>query len=468
MVRRFALVLPMLLLPLSLRPAVPQNLAKAVPQVQSADLGASRDAAIWPGFSFTQTALLVFDPDNRKALLFHVDPLPPDFPPVDPSQSAVGLGSLPEGQSPREGTAPAAGRLCAWISAARLSAEGGGAAVEVLYAGAFKVFEAFRGFPQAPVVSEGDFPFLDAEQNALARAEGALLFHGLSAAPAEIRAYLSAFLELRRQRQSRLPKALRTYEWGREVEDGLAAYAGYLARARSDAEGARSALLEALGERDFLETGPKGQRLAATGCALALILDRLGMDWKAAFEKTSRTSLEPVLAQAAAGTQAADLAFLDLPRLLREEGEAVAAAKAVRQAKIKAIREASGLVVEVDVEKVLASPGIRWSNRYAPNGVLRLEKNGEIRERYYNLVGDGLLDLASSRPLLIETRKSLTVGFAADEIPYIALDGKPLVLTAGETREGNVEVRGNHFVLKVTRARLRYVPKVLTLEVLVP
>lgn len=468
MPRSAPLALSTLLLTLALSAAVPPKLAKAVPEVQAADRGTAQDPAIWPGFSFPQTALLVFDPASRQALLFHVDPLPADFPPADPALPAVGLGSLPEGQAPREGTAPAAGRLCAWISADRLPAEGGGDATEILYAGAFKVFEAFRGFPQAPAVPEADFPFLDAEMNALSRAEGALLARCLSAPPAEIRGYLSAFLALRQRRQSRLPEALRAYEWGREVEDGLAAYAGHVARARSDAEGARSALLKSLGEWGRKGAGLGGERLAATGCALALTLDRLGGDWKAAFEKTPRTSLEPVLAGAAANAQPADLTFLDLPGLLREEGEAAASARAEREAKVKAIREAAGLVVEVNVEKALASPGVRWSNRYAPNGVLRLEGNGEIREKYYNLVGEGVLDLASSRPLLIETRKSLTVGFAADEIPYIALDGKPLVLSAGETREGAVEVRGNHFVLKVNRARLRYAPKVLTLEPLIP
>ncbi len=468
MTRRAVLVPPMLLLTLALSAAVPEKLAKAVAQVQAADGGAQQDPAIWPGFSFTQTALLVFDPPSRQALLFHVEPLPADFPAVDPTLPSVGAGSLPEGQSPREGSAPAAGRLCAWISADRLPAEGGGATTAVLYAGAFKVFEAFRAFPQAPAVPEADLPFLDAEQNALARAEGRLLSRCLTAPPEEIRGYLSAFLALRQRRQSRMAEALRAYEWGKEVEDGLAAYAGYLARSRSDAEGARSALVKALEEGGRKGAGLRGERFTATGCALALALDRINGGWKAAFEKTPRTSLEPVLAQAAAGAPAADLAFLDLPRLLSEEGEAVAAAKAEREAKIKAIREASGLVVEVNVEKALAAPGVRWSNRYAPNGVLRLEGGGEIREKYYNLVGEGVLDLASSRPLLIETRKSLTVGFAADEIPFIALDGKPLLLSAGETREGSVEVRGNHFTLKIAKARLRYVPKVLSLEPLLP
>lgn len=468
MSRSAAFALPMLLLALVSFASVPPNLAGAVPQVQAADRGTAQDPAIWPGFSFAQTALLVFDPASRQALLFHVEPLPPEFPAADPSLGTVGQGSLPEGQTPREGTAPAAGRLCAWISAERLPAEGGGAATEVLYRGAFKVFEAFRGIPQAPAVPEADFPFLDAELNALTRAEGALLSRCLTAPPAEVRGYLAAFLALRQRRQSRLPEALRAYEWGREVEDGLAAFAGYLARARSDAGGARSALEKALSEGGRMGAGLRGERLAATGCALAIALERLGGDWRAAFEKTSRTSLEPVLASAAAGAPPADLAILDLPGLLREEGEAAAAARAEREAKVKAIREASGLVVEVNVEQALASPVVRWSNRYAPNGVLRLEGSGEIREKYYNLVGEGLLDLASSRPLLIQPRRSITAGFAADEIPFISLDGKPLVLSAGETREGAVEVRGNHFVLKITRARLRYAPKVLTLEPVAP
>ena len=111
MPRSGAFAVPLLALTLSAPAAVPPNLAKAVAQVQAADRGASQDGTIWPGFSFGQTALLVFDAASRHALLFHVDPLPPDFPSADPSSPAVGLGSLPDGQNPREGTAPAAGRL---------------------------------------------------------------------------------------------------------------------------------------------------------------------------------------------------------------------------------------------------------------------------------------------------------------------------------------------------------------------
>ncbi|MEW6759132.1 MAG: hypothetical protein AB1347_13000, partial [Acidobacteriota bacterium] len=97
-----------------------------------------------------------------------------------------------------------------------------------------------------------------------------------------------------------------------------------------------------------------------------------------------------------------------------------------------------------------------------------LDRTREIRERYYSLVGEGHFEFASSRPILIETRKGMTAGFSAAEVPYMTLDGQPLSLSAGQVLEGALEIRGNQLTLKVDRARLTYSPKTLVVEPLLP
>ncbi|MEW5764245.1 MAG: hypothetical protein ACOYXN_01020 [Acidobacteriota bacterium] len=447
---------------------VPPPLVRAIPQVRDAGAGAAGDSAIWPGFSFTQVCILVFDPASKSALLFHVDPLPQEFQPADPSAPGVGFGPIPSGEPPREGTGPVAGRLGQWVSADRLPPAPGPAATEFLYSRAFQVFEAYRGFPQPVGIPETEFPLYDAEFNALSRAEGAILLRALGAQKIDLPGLVAAFLSLRERRQSVLSEAARAYEWRTEADEGLAAYAGYVARSRTDAAGAAADLGRRLGDGGREGAGITGARFAATGCALALILDRIGVNWKAEFEKTSRESLRPTLAMVSAAATPADLGFANLADLRREEGEALARSQAEREARERAVTQADGLVVRINLEAALANPQVRWSNRYAPNGILKLDRTREIREKYYSLVGEGHFEFASSRPILIETRKGMTAGFAAGEVPYMTLDGQPLSLSAGQVLEGSLEIRGNQLTLKVDRARLTYSPKTLVVEPLLP
>jgi hypothetical protein len=338
----------------------------------------------------------------------------------------------------------------------------------LLYSRAFQVFEAYRGFPQPLAIPETEFPLYDAEFNALSRAEGAILIRALSAQKLDLPGLLGAFLGLRDRRQASLSDAARAHEWRVETDEGLSAYAGYVARSRTDPSGAAADLAQRLRDGGREGAGIAGPRFAATGCALALVLDRIGMDWRAEFEKTSRDSLRPTLALASGAATPADLAFAGLADLRREEGEALARSQAERDARLRSIAQADGLVLRIDLETALANPQVRWSNRYAPNGILRLDRAREIREKYYSLVGEGHFEFASSRPILIETRKGVTAGFSSSEVPYMTLDGQPLSLSAGQVLEGALEVRGSQLTLKVDRARVSYSPKTLVVEPLLP
>lgn len=444
---------------------VPAALQQAVPLMKSADQRAQVvDKAIWQNFNFQDVPVFVFDQATRSGLLFHVSPLPGRFTPMDAENPGIGIGPLPEGQKPTEGVGPIGERLGAWIDAKSLPADTGPGAMELVYGRAFKVFEAYRGFPQ-PAMPEGlYFPDLDAHNNALSRAEDDLLIHMLSAQRDELPSLIAAFLSLRHRRQAGLPEGLRPYEWALEATNGLAAYAGYQARSSQDPSGARQDLISSLRACGKDGKGVTGERFAYTGCALALVLDASGTAWKKEFEQTDRKSLEPVLIKAAGGAPIANLSFLDMDSLLKEEAQRVAAIRAQQQDAIAKITGAPGLVVELDLETALTVPGVQWSNKYVPSGVTDINRTTQIRDSYYSLTGKGLLEFASSRPILIEIRKSITAGFGKDEMPYITLDGKKIDLKSGERVTGEVEIKGVHYSLKVSNADLVYRPGLLKIS----
>jgi hypothetical protein len=445
---------------------LPASLMNAATMVQETDrISESVDSSVWPGFSFSGTDLFVWDKETRTGMLFHVSPLPAGFAPMDAAHATIGIGAVPQGASLVAGPNPIAGRLAAWISGDQMPWDKGTPVVaQEFYSGAFKVFEAYRGFAQATPPQGASYPMLDAEADALLRAEGRVLAKALSSDKTQIPSLISAFLSLRAQRLARLQSGLRDYEWTKEMADGLAAYAGYQVRFKLDPQGARADLFKELQNLAKDEVGAEGPRFGTTGCALALVLDQVAPQWKVEFEKGARNSLQPILEKAAGQSAPADLAFVDLDGLRREQQAVVAGVRAEQQAKLDAILKADGLVLVLNLDSVLSKPDIKWSNRYVPNGVMKLDGSREIRTNYYNLTGPGVLDFASSRPILIETRKSITAGFGADEKPYMTLNGKPLNLDPGQVVDGDFELRGNHLTLRVNDAHLSYLPKTLTVE----
>lgn len=440
----------------------PPSLSGTAEVVRRADaLSGSADPAIWPGFDFKQVALFVFDAKSRQGALYHVTPLPSGFA-ADPAVPGAGIGSVPEGESLREGSGPVGGRLGAWIEVGRLSEPGDSGGIRALYRGAFKVFAAYRGVEQPGAVRPESFPLRDAEANALARAEDLIVIRMLTAPAAEIPGLMAGFLQTRQKRQSALAPGLAEWEWSTEVYEGLSDYAGMVAWSKLDGPGASASLKRDLERFGHLGEGQTGERFAATGCALAMILDRTGADWKTAFEKTDKHSLAPVLAKAAGVVPASDLSFVGIDGIRAEEAQAAAAENAKIQAKVDAVKNAKGLVLSLELESALQAPGVRWSNRYAPETPEQAGTDLQVREKYFNLVGEGLVDFASSRPILVETRKRIEAGFGPDEIPYMTLDGKPVELSAGQILTGRFELKGNHLTLTVSRARISYDPKVLT------
>ncbi len=454
----------------ALSAAVPDALQKDVPLMKSADQTAKQaDKAIWQDFAFQDVPVFIFDPATNSGLLFHVSPLPTGFNPLDADTPGIGLGSSIVGEhKPAEGVGPIGERLGAWISTESLPVASVPRSIEIIYRRAFGVFEAYRGFPQ-PTMPEGVyFRTLDAQNDAMSRAEDMLLVHMLSAQRSEIPSLIGAFLSLRHRRQAGIPEALRPYEWALETTNGLAEYAGYMARNSSDPNGARQDLIRSLETYGKEGKGVTGERFTYTGCALALVLDAAGVDWKTELEQTDKSSLEPVLVKAAGTAPIADLSFLDVDGIVKEESARIAAIKARQQAGMDEITKAPGLVVELDLTSALTVPGIAWSNKYVPSGVTDISRTTQVRDNYYSLTGKGLLEFASSRPILIKIRESITAGFAKDEIPYITLDGRKLELKPGQAVTGELEIKGVHYSLKVNKARLEYQPNLLKVTPMAP
>ncbi len=441
---------------------VPGELMKALPLVKTADQRAQTvDKTIWQDFNFQNVPLFVYDAASRNGLLFHVSPLPSGFSPL-PAHPDVGTGAVGADLKPIAGVGPIAERLGAWIPEKDLLQGDQSKSIELLYRRAFRVFEAYRGFPHPTKPDGVDFPDLDPQNDALSRAEDLLLIHMLSAPKSDLPSLFAAFVSLRHRRQAALPAGLAAYESGMEVTNGIAEYAGFKAVESSGGGGANQSLVDALRSFGKDGKGVTGERFTYTGCALAAILDRTGMDWKTGLEKTDKTSFEPVLLEAAGNAPLANLSFLNLDDLLKQEEESAAAIKAGRQAKVDAITKAPGLVIDLNLASALAIQGIQWSNKYVPGGVTDIDRNSQVRDTYYNLTGKGLLEFASSRPIYIKVRKSIVAGFAKDEMPYITLDGKKVDLKAGQVVTGEVDITGVHYSLHVTNAELSYSPGVLT------
>ena len=468
-IKAFVVLIALTAVSSALPAEVPGALQKDVPLMKTADQRAQQvDKAIWQNFTFQDVPVFIFDSATNDGLLFHVSPLPAGFNPLGADSPGVGVGSIAGGQKPVEGVGPIAERLGAWISTQSLPVASEPRSIEIIYRRAFRVFEAYRGFPQ-PAMPEGVyFSDLDAQNDALSRAEDMLLVHMLSAQRSALPSLIGAFLSLRNSRQSGIPAALRPYEWAAETTNGLAEYAGYMARSGSDPDGARQDLIHSLETFGKEGRGVTGERFTYTGCALALVLDTVGVDWKTEFEQTDKSSLEPVLVKVAGSAPIANLSFLDLDGIVKEESVRVAAIKARQQAEMDEITKAPGLVVELDLSSALTVPGIDWSNKYVPTGVTDISRTTQIRDNYYSLTGAGMLQFASSRPVLIKIRESITSGFAKDEIPYITLDGRKLELRAGQAVTGELEIKGVHYSLKVKKARLEYQPGLLKVSPMAP
>jgi len=457
-----------LLVCISVAPAAqgPDSLSRLVPLLIQADRAAvAANPKVWPGFVYEKYPIFIWDAEASMGLLAHIDTAPPGFLPADPSYSSILYGPMPAGETPQVGPAGFAGRLTAWIPAEALS-ERPDRALSTLFENVFSVFAHYQRMALANPFPGNSYPVLNAENNALARAENLLLARMLSMGEVQLKPHLKAFLDLRNRRQGMLSEEHREYENGMEVFEGLAKYAGL----QVEGGGVRASTADLVSRLDkFNREGYGGakERYAYTGCALALIFDRAVPDWKLFFEKTQRNSLLPVIGNLTLEASPADLGFLGIPGLQAEERAAVDRILAERQALVDSILKSPGLVVAVDLRTVLSLPTIEWSQRFSKNGITKLSPEMEIRNEYFELVGEGVMEFRSSRPILIEVGKSITLEFPDLKKVLVTVDGRKPEFGEGNVPViGRLDIRGEHFELTADRAQVSYANRRLGVEIL--
>lgn len=438
---------------------VPAVFNRILPILKAAEQNAPKaDSKIWPGFEFEKTPIFIWDADSGQGLLLNTSSIPKGFTQPFASMPRVALGPIPPGTTPADAVMPVVDRLAAWLNVQALtSAKDQATAVGVLYRSAFDVFEPYQNFVQASPLSSGTYPYLNANANALAMAENRLLAKMVGAGQSQAAPLLAAFLQIRQKRQALLPPAIANYEWTHEVDDGISQYAAYQAMAVSARAEAEQDLIKQI--ESFKPTQPETEAThwAFSGCALALALDETGKDWKVMFQKGSRDSLEPVIEEVTKGVTPADTAFLDMSQLQKQAEEAVQEIKSQQQNFLDQILKADGLIVKLNLTGVIGNHGIKWSNRYSTKDVYHLGDGREIRNSYYQLKGQGFLTCTSGRPLLIIVRKSMTVGFSKDHMPWVKVDGKQAGFKKGVTTlTGKVEIRGDRYELAISDARLDF------------
>jgi len=440
------------------------RLLALLPAVKAAEAAMpALEAKIWTGFKFQQAPLVLFDPTSKRALLVHFPALPDGFTPADPTVPGSGIGSLPAGVTLFSGAAqPFGGRLAGCLDVAQMEGSSADAARRLLVREAFRVYEQYAGIPAAPAPPSGGYPAFLPENNALLRAEARLCVQLAHASPAEAPGLAAALLSLRARRQAKLSPDALAFERGHEVADGLAEYAGFASIDRTAGVRLLDGLLDG-----YAAPGKAAdtRRFSATGAAQALLFDTALTGWKASFDKTTRDSLEPLLTRVAGSTPAADTSALGLDGLVAEETRLEQERQARQTQLLAAVEKAQGLVLIVDLGSALDFPGVKWSSRYDPKGMVAIDQTRVLHSNF-KLAGTGVLDFAASRPTLYVVRKSVTTGFDPPEVPYIVVDGRPTSFSKEmPSATGKVEVRGAMFQFTAEHARADWDPATRRLTV---
>jgi hypothetical protein len=446
---------------------IPPALAPAYDaSVQAVSASSKIDEKAWQGFRFRDCPVLIYDSASRAALAVNVPSAFQGF--TATSQPSIFYGQIPQNEIIGPGIRPFGPKLMVWIDIRELTKSYTPAFVIVEEA--FKIFEAYRGFNDKGTFVPGAYPVLNVENNTMSRFENSLLIKAVTSPKEEMRPYLSAFNSAREKRQALLPKEISESEESRELVDGSAAYAAYLSLSEEQQRGYVQEVLIRLGNYNKGGEGAE-KRFKDTGFAQCYLFGVLQYDFRTTIEKYSKDSLKSALKAVIVNIKPADGSFFGFDAAMAEEAAATKIEEDRRTAILAQIQKAEGLVVYVKIGDFLASTNgkIPWSNRYEPQGIIHLSAEKIIYEKYFKLECKELFNFASSRPIFVEAKKSLTVGFSAGDIQLMMLtvDGNRMEFAKDSPPvTGAFEAKGPQWEMKISKATLTwdYTTRTLTIE----
>lgn len=421
------------------------------------------DDKLWNGYRFREYPLVVYDSKERDALLINFSNPPQNFVALDDKNNFYGKISSSEALIP--GPGPFHNRLVNFVDIKTLNQS----PKRILIEESFKLFLAYRGFKDLGTFVPGSYPILNAENNYLSRCENLILLKAMYSDPVEIKPLLSTFCSIRTKREAIVPKDILEIENSNELIDGLSSYMGYLVLDEKE----KSEFLSNLTKK--LEENNKGgfnaeKRFKDSGFALLYLLERLKYDYRNAIDKSSKGSLVEILKPYVANTTPKDIAtLLDIEKIREEEINLAKEKENIINATLEKIEKAEGLVIFIKIDDYLqkTEQKYRWVNLFEQEEITYLNTSKIIFKRYFKLSQGENFYFASSRPILVEVRKSITIGFGKDEIPFILVDGKGASFEKDSPPViASLEIKGIHFEAKIKKAKASwdYTTRRLTIE----
>ena len=386
---------------------------------------------IWPGWGLEKTPVVVYEPGRVAYLVNHPSP-PPDFVRLEAKFPLLGAVYTRPGRDPRflANTSVDLGGIptaCIGFSTAASEAESPSLRfIALVYHEAFHAYQSKAGKAGKGAVESTlmRYPDLNAENLALAQVEQMILFQLIrfddSPDPEKVRQFLAV-------RQARLksigPEFLRA-DRGIEYQEGIPTYLeirlldeARKALASSPGLGADDpyalgfSLAPEIRVGDYLQrllkfssdAGTTRSRAYGTGMALALLLDRLGVDWKGAALTTDKyldeilSEAVPLSPAAAATTLAAARKDYRYDEIFRLVGE--------RTGRLSLERKAAGetFMRQRGVQVIVHLPDAPMELRaFDPMNIQPVDKSRSIHRRVLRLsFGEGFFS-SSDTPVMAD------------------------------------------------------------------
>ncbi len=290
------------------------------------------------------------------------------------------------------------------------------------------------------------YPTAGQEALALRRLESEAIRRAVAAAQTrQARAWAAGALELRRRRFSRLPASAAAYERGTELKEGLARYI------EVEAIGFASPLFP---PKEFPAAAIRA-RGYASGCAMALLLDRLHPTWKGELEEKDDVSLDALLTRAVAGTRPRDLPTEQEKRAWRRAAADVAHLRTRRSVLRREFLEAPGWTVVVESNQPLSPTG------FDPLNVEPLSDAEVLHTRWLKLASDaGSLEVLD-RPCLTEAAGAHPLFQGVRRVTITGVTEEPRI----EETQDAVKLSAKGLQLRFRRAWLTRLGRTLTITV---